>query len=362
MGLDGPADDGTLSSGTYSLSGSSTVTADAELVGWDGNGIFNHSGGTNTVGFFALGYGSGSGTYSLSNGLVAATDLYVGSSGSGSFVQSGGVVSANDTQYIPFDLGQSKGALGTYQLSGSGMLSSAAVYVGDGGTGIFIQSGGTNSVSGPVVLGNTDNGDGTFGAGTYQLSGSGVLSSAAVYVGNGGSGLFIQTGGTNTVAGPVVLGVANNGDGTTGSGTYSLNGGLLQVQGDGSSTYGTYNGSGIGFGIAMGSGSSEFDAGGGTIQATGSWGLGVNSFNLTNSSSKLTVDSNGNAVILFGPINGPGGFTFVDSTGGGLVFLPNANTYTGGTTIQSGYVELGDPVLWEAAPLRSTAARLTWRG
>ena len=51
-----------------------------------------------------------------------------------------------------------------------GWLSDANHFVGNGGTGIFTQTGGTNSVS-ALVLGNNA-GD----SGTYNLSGSGLLS------------------------------------------------------------------------------------------------------------------------------------------------------------------------------------------
>ena len=36
--------------GTYVLSGSSVLTADQEIIGYDGTGVFTQSGGTNLIG------------------------------------------------------------------------------------------------------------------------------------------------------------------------------------------------------------------------------------------------------------------------------------------------------------------------
>ena len=86
--------------------------------------------------------------------------------------------------------------------------------MGSGGTGAFNQTGGTNTVTSVLNLGNY-----TGIAGTYNLSGSGVLSALSEVVGNNGPGTFNQTGGTNMVTGtgasPFELG----------SGTYNLNAG-----------------------------------------------------------------------------------------------------------------------------------------
>ena len=110
--------------------------------------------------------------------------------GTGSFTQSGGTNSAT----APILLGVNPGSNGTYNLSGSGLLSAFQEAVGYSGTGIFTQSGGTHAVS-VLVLGY-----GTSGSGTYNLSGSGLLSnSGGQLIGFSGSGSFMQSGGTNMV-------------------------------------------------------------------------------------------------------------------------------------------------------------------
>ena len=69
-----------------------------------------------------------SGTSSLS-----ATDQYVGYSGTGDFVQSGGTNGAS--YYGGLYLGYNSGAGGTYNLSGTGTLNANSQYVGYSGTG-----------------------------------------------------------------------------------------------------------------------------------------------------------------------------------------------------------------------------------
>ena len=104
-------------------------------------------------------------------------------------------------------------------------------YIGYSGTGSFTQSGGTNSVSGSLYLGYNSG-----SSGTYNLSGSGLLSAPSEYIGYSGTGSFTQSGGTNTISGSLVLG-QNAGS----TGTYNLNGGLLSLsgltQGAGSATF-----------------------------------------------------------------------------------------------------------------------------
>ena len=186
-------------SGTYNLGGGALLflsSSLAEFIGERGSGSFTQSGGTHSAGgYLYLGDFSGaSGTYSLSGGsLFCGSELVIGNSGAGNFTQSGGTSSAASTLIVgelgtgvfaplgrsqyrvrQLYLGDLSGSSGTYNLSGSGLLSvssSAYEYIGHSGSGIFTQSGGTNLAGDNLYLGYTPS-----GSGTYNLSG-GSLSS-----------------------------------------------------------------------------------------------------------------------------------------------------------------------------------------
>ncbi len=172
----------------------------------------------------------------LNGSLYAARYEYVGDTGVGAFAQTGGTGGIADSLF----LGNSFGSDGTYNLSGSGLLSVQGTdtpdnyvheFIGYSGAGTFTQSSGTNSIgsnssggsanSGQLQIGN----DGYLagGDGTYNLNGNGLLSANAVIMGNlgvSGTGVFNQTGGTINLD----RGIEIN------RGTYSLGGsGLLSV-------------------------------------------------------------------------------------------------------------------------------------
>ncbi len=208
--------------GTYNLQGG-TLTAQAEYIGYSGTGTFNHGmaapfAGTNTGPpimdmHLYLGYNStGNGTYNLGGtGTLTAQTEYIGYSGTGIFNQSGGTNSAGVGGWR---LGYNTGANGTYNLSGTGSLSGQFGYVGYSGTGLFQQSGGTNSVGG-LYLGRNSG-----ASGTYNLSGSGSLSASAELIGFFGTGIFNQSGGTNSAG----VGGYYLGYNTGANGTYNLSG------------------------------------------------------------------------------------------------------------------------------------------
>ena len=274
---------GNGSVGTYTLT-SGQLSAASEYVGFiypsnlwfsTAQGTFNQSGGTNSVaGDLHVGRNAGgsyyaaTGMYNLSgSGLLSAANEYIGySNGNGSFNHSGGSNSVAGALHLGLASGQ-----GYYTLSGSGQLSAVTEYLGDGGSGDFTHSGGINSVSGNFYLGYS-------GSGTYALSGSGQLSAQNEYVGYGAIGTFTQSGGTNTISGSLVL-AQNTGQ----AGTYNLNGGLLTLngltQGAGSGAF-NYSGGTLQAGatfstsvpITLGMGGSDLiiDTNGNTLTLSGS--------------------------------------------------------------------------------------------
>jgi hypothetical protein len=196
--------------GTYVLSNAGSLTANNEFVGYQGMGIFNQTGGTNTISiasnpndnnyFFDVGFGTGTtGTYTLSGtGAVVVSGVgmqeYIGGSGVGTFIQNGGAhtVSGGDS----IDVGSN----GTYLLNGGSLLISGNEIIGgsSGHTATFTQTGGTNTeTNGNLYVGFTS---GLFGV--YNLGGSGTFTASGTteIIGFSGVGILNQTGGVNTVS------------------------------------------------------------------------------------------------------------------------------------------------------------------
>ena len=160
---------------TYCLSGSGVLSVQGgESIQ---NGSFTQSGGVNTILNHTLGQGGlyvdalyGVPTsYNLSGGQLSTLYEDVGYNYNGSFTQSGGTNTIYPGGYLI--IGFFNGSSGTYNLGGSGLLNgSYDECVGYSGTGSFTQSGGTNS-TGYVLVGYYAG-----SSGTYSLSGSSQLS------------------------------------------------------------------------------------------------------------------------------------------------------------------------------------------
>jgi hypothetical protein len=212
--------------GTFVLSaGTVVVGAGGEAIGGLGaSGTFSQTGGFNFSNGAGLGLGVGtgsSGTYSLSGGSLTATPAtYVGYiGGNGTFLQSGSLSVSNLGTLL---LGDGTGSTGTVMLSGGSLTANTAPFgagaiVGDGGgTGLFIQSGGSSN------LGNVTVAYGSTSLGTVSLS-AGTMVTNSMVVGDGGNGTFIQSGGVSSLGGLTV--------GYSGVGTLLLQGGSLTAGG-----------------------------------------------------------------------------------------------------------------------------------
>ncbi|MBI5234907.1 MAG: PEP-CTERM sorting domain-containing protein, partial [Deltaproteobacteria bacterium] len=199
----------------------------------------------------------GIGTYNFYGGTLN-NSLIVGDAGTGLFANSGGTHNVTGDMI----LGNQATGLGTYNLSGTGSVAvSGNTIVGMDGTGYFNQSGGTHT-TGSLVLGQNT---GSFGM--YNFTG-GVLNDSII-VGDAGTGVFNNSGGTHNVTGDMILG-----NQATGVGTYNLSGtGSVVVSGStivGAFGTGVFNQSGGGNAItdnlvlgdqATGSGAYNLSAG-----------------------------------------------------------------------------------------------------
>lgn len=241
-------------SGTYNLL-AGTLSPWGTSVGDSGVGVFNHSGGTHNTTWLTLGNGGSSyinsdGTYNLSDtGVLIADDETVGGYGKGIFNQTGGtntvindLIVAEGPEY-PYGT-PTRG--GKYNLSGGNLSVGRYTIVGKGndwfpgepgGKGTFTHTGGTHTTD-TLILGGV--GAEGYGTGTYNFSG-GNLSATNVVVGEegetgGGTGTFNQTGGTLDVSNVVIIG--NNG-------VFDFQGGTTTV-GNALENFGTFKGSGAG--------------------------------------------------------------------------------------------------------------------
>ncbi len=222
---------GDSGAGTFTQTGGTNQTNTSMYVGYNpgSSGLYDHSAGTNTVTQdLVLGYhdASGStpaasGTYKLSGtGSLSANNEYIGYIGTGTFTQTGGANQTNTSMYVGYNRGSSglydhsagtntvtqdfilgyngasgstPAASGAYKLSGTGSLSANNEYIGYSGTGTFTQTGGTNTATGSVVIAETLTATGS----SYNLMG-GTLTAGAITLNAGGA--FSQNGGTLNAA------------------------------------------------------------------------------------------------------------------------------------------------------------------
>ena len=191
---------GTALVGTFNQYAGTTNTLAAGRtlnVGEDGKGVYNLYGGTLAANYENIGEDAATGTFNQSGGknaIVASSSagtgaLNVGANGIGVYNLSGPSTGINPTT-----------------------LDAVTESVGYGiGKGTFNQSGGINNVSGTLTVGGGDVGT---SQGFYNLSG-GVLNAKNEMIGNNfvtTSALtqgFVQTGGSNTVSGTVTIGASS---------------------------------------------------------------------------------------------------------------------------------------------------------
>src|SRR5262249_20813746 len=148
---------------------------------------------------------------------------------------------------------------GSYTLSGNGNLNVSNEYIGNFGSALFTQSGGTKASNG-LTIGFSAN-----PSSIYNLSGTGVLKVAEETIGLlGTNNQFNQTGGTHIVGDELDLGL-NAGS----SGTYSLSGGTASA-----------------ISVYLG-GSSGGAAGTGILSISGAGSLSTNSLAVINTAGSI---------------------------------------------------------------------------
>ena len=204
---------GFFAAGSYTLSGTGSVIGYGdEVIASSANGStgivggqFTQNAGTSNFleGSIDIATATGSlGVYTLNGGTLQTGGLSVGSAGTGIFNQTGGNATVGFTFLPPgfisfdpqFEIGESNGSTGTYNLSGNGSLTAnVTAIIGGNGTGTLNQTSVNSNAnfSNGIVLGSA----GTvivnsmfvteYGSGTYNLT-SGTLAASYETIGSGG--------------------------------------------------------------------------------------------------------------------------------------------------------------------------------
>lgn len=392
-------------SGTFNLSGTGSVVALGIYVGYQGVGVFNQTGGTQTLsqGGVAFGFGgsSASGAYNLQGGTLNTYSVSFGS-GSGTLNLNGGTLQANSNNPDFIDQGkpsdtinvQSGGATGSarggavidtqtfnvtiaqplvHDTTANAVATDGGLIKVGGGTLTFT---GANTYTGPTTIsaGNLSLGSGgslgatdiTVGSGaTFQVTNSGSLpatntggttsSSNLTLNGTSASPATALLGGTGTLyRGTVTVGNSNGGVGvlTQSNGTLNVNPAGSVVLASVSGSTGTYN---LNAGILNtgqvvgGSGTSTLHFGGGTLQANKGSTLFFYGLSIADvQAAGATIDTQGYNVTATQSlyhntaIGAPTRDGGLTKLGSGTLKLSGANTYTGPTTVNAGTLQAGE--------------------
>jgi len=290
--------------GVYTMYDGTLMTGDGSefVIGANGNGTFNLSGGDVTIGqWISVGrFSGGNGTFNMTGGTLTMNKncpLWLGGD-----APSTGVFNFGGTAEATFngiDIGRF--SQGTLNMNGGTLTVNRGdgFNVGRDGVGIVVQSNGTLNVNTTFRLAW---GSGGSVSGTYTLNGGTVNVIADAYWGEGRSGTFVQNGGTMNANNGVNLAVGGNA-----SANLTLAGGVFNTKffnrGSGTANI-TFNGGTVAAlentstffrgipSVNVGAGGMTFDTAGRTVEISD---LGMNasagsSFTKAGS-GKLTMDT-----------------------------------------------------------------------
>jgi fibronectin-binding autotransporter adhesin len=306
----------------------------------NGATVTKNDGINSVVKYLRIGSSTGAGYGNMSSGTVQVGQaVYIGDGGLGSTVQTGGTFTV--TTHLYLGLG---GAQGTYRLKGGSLNVGSSIYGGTG-TGTLILDGGTLTVGGSFLnVTNLILGDETGRTGSYTLASGKTMNTADQYLGVSGTGNFTQSGGTANV------GNLRFGTQASGVGTYLLSGGTLNVTGqvlDGPGTgtlqidgSGTFNPSGsvtvdnLKVGIASAGSHTQS----GQTYTVGTLTLGAGSYTLAGGTLNAggVANTTGTGTLnIDGGVFSPTGAVNVDNLGVGIAsagsHTQSGQTYTVGT-------------------------------
>jgi outer membrane autotransporter protein len=311
--------------GTFTKVGTGTLMIDgATIQGGEtyiAGGAMAQTSGDTHVSYLSVGTSTTNGTpnvgaLNISGGtLTLGTGLQVGDwGGSGTVTQTGGDVMINagcgdSAHCASLNIGN-QGGHGTYAISGGSLSFDSGFFdIGRNSTG-NAASDGLLAISGTGAVNVTN---GTMVIGNWLGMSAGDVA---------GTGRVEQTGGTLSIDGNSTLYLSGSGNGT-----YNLDGGVLRI--GGSSLQANYNNFG---------GSYTFNLGGGTIQVAGS-ALSADVNATLKDGTVSTIDTGGLGATWSGVLGGAGALR---KAGDGSLMLTAANTYTGGTVVAGGTLNVAN--------------------
>ncbi len=351
------------STGVLSITDSSLESSANVFVGLSGNGALTASGSRFKAPELFIARNSGTtGTASFSGGLLELTgELHVGAEGNGSFTLEGNGTIASDKG----NMGFASGSSGVANILSGNWTNRQAIFVGVSGEGtlnigaqgaIVSESGyisqnaagkGSVNVSGGSWTMNNTLAVGVNGSGNLSITGGGEVSSVWSQLGlnTGSSGSALLDGGSWTTSQTLTIGVNGNGAvQATNNSTLSADavelGASAGVNGSLSMTNSTLSTENLIRG--SGGGSVEFSSvvfqlrGGTSVVDT----LLIDGFaagDVIINAGGLTVDTQGGNAQIGSVLTGNGSLT---KTGEGRLRLNTANTYSGGTIVEGGALEL----------------------
>lgn len=368
-GIDGWAADGYLGHGATDsghlqiINGGAVTPSAANLaVGFDGSGslTINTGGSLTHKGLFVAARTGSFGSVEIDNGTLTLADIvHVGYGGTGNLTLAGngtittdkadigGFTTAVGRATITDGLWQNTTAFfvgvegnGTLAVNAQGRLTSESLYVGHstGGTGTATVSGGNVSLTDTLAVGIR-------GTGNLTVTDGGQVSAQFFQVGleSGSLGTATVSGSASLTATDYVqVGVTSGSSGTLNIlGNASLRTPIITVAQESGST-GVLNVTGTTVQAAQivgGNGTATLNLNDGTtLQATALQDLTISGFSTGgfNISGNVTFDGEGSTIQVNGPLSGTGRLI---NDGGNLNLTANS-TYSGGTDIRNGFVNV----------------------
>ena len=322
---------GTLEFGlTDNLTVSNLISGSGSVL-LSSSGTITFSGSNSYLGGTTVRYGD---LVITSGGVIyhPLTDLNVGldSGDNGFFTVAGGSVTDRDG-----DLGREAGSTGTALVTSGTWANTRDLNVGYLGTGVLTITGGSVTVAGSTLLGRDSgsSGDVIVSGGTLDVEG-------VLQVGFGGQGTLLVNGGSVfSFAGYIGVNSTSSGTATVTSGTWTIGRDLLVGLQDGPGTLNISSGGVVSVGDTLfrgANGTINLDAGG-TLQIGTGTTSGDLATDLTNDGT-LIFDRADLSDYVFA-IDGSG---IVIKRGGGTLWFTGSNSYSGGTTILGGTLQVAN--------------------